>query len=257
MENSTTFKFSLIATKAKNDRKLKFTSLAHLLNADYLRVCFDELATKRAPGIDQRTAASYSVEEITAAIKAAVEKMKRHAYRPQPVRRVLIPKANGKVRPLGIPTTLDKIVQLACARILEPLFEPLFLDLSYGFRRNRSAHQALAAVNHMVMGKRVNWVIDADIKGFFDNVNHEKMLQCRRQRIVDPNLLELLERFLKAGVMAEGRVEPTTRGTPQGGVTVRSLRTSTCTTALTSGSPCERSGSSKDTHSSCGTPTTS
>lgn len=218
VDNTTKFKLTLIAKKATEQPKLKFTSLMHLLNAEYLLECFNELKGHKAPGVDKRTAESYEPEEIAEALAQTVTSLKGHAYRPQPVRRVFIPKANGKTRPLGIPTAIDKTLQLACAKILEPLFEPLFLNLSYGFRPNRNAHQALAAVNHMVMGQKVNWIIDADIKGFFDNVNHDWLIKCLEQRIADPNFLWLIRRFLKAGVMAEGKFQNTNQGAPQGGI---------------------------------------
>jgi group II intron reverse transcriptase/maturase len=218
VDNTTKFKLTLIAKKAQEQPKLKFTSLAHLLNAEYLLECFSELQKHKAPGVDRRTVESYQREEITKALAQTVANLKSHTYRPQPVRRVFIPKANGKTRPLGIPTVIDKTLQLACARILELLFEPLFLGLSYGFRPNRNAHQALAAVNHMVMGQKVNWIIDADIKGFFDNVSHDWLIKCLQQRITDPNFLWLIRKFLKAGVMAEGKLLTTTQGTPQGGI---------------------------------------
>jgi group II intron reverse transcriptase/maturase len=218
VDKTTKFKLTLIAKKAAGEPKLKFTSLTHLLNVDYLLECFSELKSHKAPGIDKRTTESYELEEITQALTQTVNHLKDHTYRPQPVRRVFIPKANGKTRPLGIPTVIDKVLQLGCAKILEPLFEPLFLNLSYGFRPNRNAHQALAAVNHMVMGQKVNWVIDADIKGFFDNVNHDWLIKCLEQRITDPNFLWLIRRFLKAGVMAEGKLLNASQGTPQGGI---------------------------------------
>jgi group II intron reverse transcriptase/maturase len=122
------------------------------------------------------------------------------------------------MRPLGIPTVLDKTLQLAIAKILGLLYEPLFLNISYGFRPNRNAHEALKAVNHMVMGKRVNWIIDADIKGFFDTVNHDWLMRALEERISDPSLLRIIARFLKAGVMNEGKIEKTDKGTPQGGI---------------------------------------
>jgi RNA-directed DNA polymerase len=218
VDKTTKFKLTLIAKKAQEDPKLKFTSLMHLLNAEYLLECFSELKSHKAPGVDRRTAESYKPEEITKALTQTVATLKSHTYRPQPVRRVFIPKANGKTRPLGIPTAIDKTLQLAAAKILEPIFEPLFLNLSYGFRPSRNAHQALAAVNHMVMGQKVNWIIDADIKGFFDNVNHDWLIKCLEQRITDPNFLWLMRKFLKAGVMTEGKVQTTTQGTPQGGI---------------------------------------
>lgn len=218
VDNTTKFKLTLIAKKAKDQPKLKFTSLMHLLNAEYLLECFSQLQTHKAPGVDGRTVESYSETEITAALTQAVTNLKDHTYRPLPVRRVFIPKSNGTTRPLGIPAVIDKTLQLACAQILEPLFEPLFVNLSYGFRPNCNAHEALKAVNHMVMGQKVNWIIDADIQGFFDNVNHEWLMKCLEQRISDPNFLRLIRKFLKAGVMTQGRVEATAQGTPQGGV---------------------------------------
>lgn len=218
VDNTTKFKLTLIAKKAKYQPKLKFTSLAHLLNVEYLLECFSELKAHKAPGVDRRTLESYSQAEITEALTQVTASLKDHTYRPQPVRRVFIPKANGKTRPLGIPTVIDKTLQLACAKILELLYESLFLNLSYGFRPNRNAHEALKALNHMVMGQKVNWIIDADIQGFFDNVNHDWLMKCLTQRISDPNFLWLIRKFLKAGVMTEGRVQQTTQGTPQGGV---------------------------------------
>lgn len=218
MDNTTKFKLTLIAKKARELPKLKFTSLMHLLNIEYLQECFAELKAHKAPGVDGRTLESYSEKEITEALTQVVADLKGHTYRSSPVRRVNIPKPNGKIRPLGIPTVIDKTLQLACAKILERIYEPLFLNLSYGFRPKRNAHQALAAVNHMVMGQKVNWIIDADIQSFFDNVNHEWLMKCLEQRIVDPNFLRLIRKFLKAGVMTEGKVEAVAQGTPQGGI---------------------------------------
>jgi len=218
MEYTTKLKLTLITAKAKDQPKLKFTSLMHLLNVEYLRECFVELQNHKAPGIDRRTKESYSAAEIATALAQTVADLKAHTYRPQPVRRVFIPKANGAMRPLGIPTVMDKTLQLAAAKILEPLFEPLFLNMSYGFRPHRNAHDALKAFNHMVMGQKMNWVIDADIKAFFDNVNHDWPMKCLEQRISDPNFLWLIRRFLKAGVM-NGRIcESTVHGTPQVGI---------------------------------------
>ncbi len=218
VDKTTKFKLTLIAKKAIAEPKLKFTSLMHLLNETYLLDCFNELKKRKAPGVDNRTLESYSKEEIAQAINQTVSALKSHTYRPQPVRRVFIKKVNGKLRPLGIPTVIDKTLQLAISKIVEAIFEPLFLDLSFGFRPNRNAHEALKAVNHMVMQEKVNWIIDADIKGFFDNVDHNWLIKCLEQRISDPRLLTLINRFLKAGVMTEGKREATVKGTPQGGI---------------------------------------
>lgn len=219
MDKSTKAKLSLITKKAAEDPGLKFTSLIHLLNDEqYLYDCFQELERGKAAGIDKRTKESYIEAEIRQAITSIVQQLKTRKYRPQPVRRVFIPKSNGKLRPLGIPTVIDKVVQLAIAKILEPVFEPLFLNASYGYRPNRNAHETLEAVNDMLMGQKVNWVIDADIQAFFDNVNHDWTMECLKQRISDPNFLMLVKRMLKAGMMTEGKCETTDQGAPQGGI---------------------------------------
>lgn len=219
LEYNTKVKLSLITKKAAADPRLKFTSLIHLLyDKEYLYECFQELERGKAAGIDERTKESYTEAEIRQAIADIVEQLKTRKYRPQPVRRVFIPKSNGKMRPLGIPTVMDKAVHMAVAKILTPIFEPLFHNCSYGYRPNRNAHEALKAVNDMLMGQKVNWIIDADIKAFFDNVNHEWMITSLKQRIVDPNFLTLIRRMLKAGVMTEGVYTDTEQGTPQGGI---------------------------------------
>jgi group II intron reverse transcriptase/maturase len=216
--DTTKYKLTLIAKKAKADLRLKFTSQMHLLDEEYLMKCFKELKAHKAPGVDRRTVESYTEDEIKLAISQLVKDLKTQKYRPQPVRRVYIPKANGKQRPLGIPVVMDRILQRAVANILEPLYEPLFRNCSYGFRPGRSAHDALKAVNHMVMGQKVHWIIDADIKDFFGNVNHDWLMECLKQRIKEPNLLRLIRQFLKAGVMEGGTWERTLKGTPQGGI---------------------------------------
>lgn len=219
LEYNTKAKLSLITKKAVENHTLKFTSLIHLLNDEqYLFECFRELERGKAAGVDTRTKESYTDTEIHQAIRDVVRQMKERTYRPQPIRRVFIPKGNGTMRPLGIPTVIDKIIQLATAKILTPLFEPLFLDSSYGYRPKRNAHEALKAVHETVMGHKVNWIIDADIKAFFDNVNHEWMMKCLKQRITDPNFLTLIRRMLKAGVITEGIRTATEHGTPQGGI---------------------------------------
>ena len=218
METTTATKLTLIAKKAREDKALKFTSLIHHLNAEYLLSCFKDLKQGKSPGIDQRTKESYTDKEIQATISETVADMKANKYRPQPVKRVYIQKENNKQRPLGLPTVIDKIIQLAAKNILEVIYEPVFLDCSYGYRPQRDAHQALKAVNHMVMQKRINWIIDADIKGFFDNIDHYWMMECLSQRISEPRFKSLIWKFLKAGVLQEGAYQPTEQGTPQGGV---------------------------------------
>ncbi len=216
--DTTQFKLTLIAKKAKAEPKLRFTSLMHLLSETYLQDCFKELKTHKAPGIDRRTVESYSSADMKGEIHQLVENLKANKYRPQPVRRVYIPKSNGKRRPLGIPTVMDRTLQRAIANILEPLYEPLFQDNSFGFRPNRRAHEAIKAVNHMVMGQKVNWIIDADIQDFFSTVNHDWLMECLKQRVSDPNFLRVIAQFLKAGVLENDQRQPTNQGTPQGGI---------------------------------------
>lgn len=218
IENSTVTKLTLIAKRSINNPQEKFTSLQHLLNEQYLMECYKELKRGKAAGVDKRSLESYTEKEMKQAIGDIVLDMKAKRYKPKPAKRVYIAKANGKQRPLGIPSIIDKVVQLGIKKILEAIFEPHFQDSSYGFRPNRNCHQALKAVHTMVMTKPINWIIDVDIKGFFDNVDHHWMIECLNQRISDPNFRSLIIKFLKAGVIEEGKYSKTEKGTPQGGI---------------------------------------
>ena len=210
-------KLNHITEIARKDKKCKFENLAHMLNLENLRKCFYELKKDSASGVDKVTYQDYE-SNLESNLIDLVKRLKQHSYKPQPVRRVFIPKANGKMRPLGIPAIEDKIVQMGVTKILQSIFETEFLDFSYGFRPQRNCHQALDVLDKMIMQNPVNHIIDADIKGFFDNVNHDWMMRCLEERISDKNLLRLIRRFLKAGVMEEGRVVPSEKGTPQGGI---------------------------------------
>lgn len=215
---TTTDKLVLIAGYAKEQPRLRFTSLIHLLNEDYLRECHRLLKRGKAPGIDGRTVESYSQEEINQVIEAVGVQLKQRTYRPQPVRRVYIESGNKKNRPLGIPTVIDKVVQLGATRILQAIYESAFLTVSYGYRSGTNAHEAVTAVNHMIMGKKVNWIIDCDIEGFFDHIDHTVLMRCLDERIADPNFKILIKRIVKTGVMEEGQYYQTREGAPQGGI---------------------------------------
>jgi len=218
METNTVTKLILIAKKAMEDKQAKFSSLMYLLNEDYLHECFKMLKRGKAAGVDGRKLESYTDEEMKQAIADTVTKLKARKFKPQPVRRVYIEKGNGKMRPLGIPTVVDKIVQLAMTRILSAIYEQDFLDTSYGYRLKRDAHEALKEINHMIMGQKVNYILDADIVGFFDNLNHQWLMRCLSERISDPYFKRLIWKFLKAGVLEEGKFLSTKQGSPQGGI---------------------------------------
>jgi RNA-directed DNA polymerase len=210
-------KLSSISEKARKEGKYRFSNLVYLVNAENLRSSFYELKRDKASGIDGVSMETYE-RNLDSNIKDLVERMKRQAYKPQPVRRTYIPKANGKLRALGIPTVEDKMVQMCITRILEVIFEADFIGTSYGFRKERNCHRALAALSNFITVKPVNYVIDADIKGFFDNVDHDWMMECLRQRIADENLLRLIKRFLISGYVEKDAFHETEKGTPQGGV---------------------------------------
>ena len=210
-------KLNLISEFAKRDEKSRLDNLAYLLSEANLKECFGMLKKGKAAGIDGTSVEEYG-KSLDLNLKNLVTRMKSQSYRPQPVRRTYIAKANGKLRPLGIPAVEDKIVQRGIARVLEAIYEVDFLDFSYGFRPHRSCHQALKRLDQVIMTQPINHIIDADIKGFFDGVNHEWMMKFLGVRINDPNFLRLIKRFLKNGYMEEGKLHPSEEGTPQGGV---------------------------------------
>jgi group II intron reverse transcriptase/maturase len=175
-----------------------------------------ELGRDRASGIDGVSWQAYG-ENLYENLANLVKRMKAKQYRPRPAKRVYIPKNEHEKRPLGLPSLEDKIVQKGISRILEAIYEEDFLDCSYGFRPSRSCHDALRVVDQTIMKRPVRYVIEADIKGFFDNVSHDWLLKMLEVRIKDPSFLLLIRRFLKAGYIEEGRLVKTEQGTPQGG----------------------------------------
>ncbi len=216
MGNPTLTKLALISRRACEDSKFQFISLAHLLNCEFLRGCYRRLGKDKAGGIDGRSWREYG-EDLDENLVNLVERLKAKKYKPLPAKRVYIPKNDKETRPLGLPAIEDKIVQKGIARILEAIYEADFMDCSYGFRLKRSCHQALKAVNDTIMSKPVSYIIEADIKGFFDHVSHDWMMKFLQVRIRDSSLLLLIRRFLKAGYMESGLLVRTDEGTPQGG----------------------------------------
>ncbi len=204
--------------KAARERKeMKFTTLLHHLTVDLLRDSFYALKRKAAPGVDGVTWQEYEVglEDRLADLHSRVH---RGAYRAQPSRRVYIPKPDGRQRPLGVAALEDKVVQQAVVTILNQIYEEDFRGFSYGFRQGRSQHQALDALYVGITRKKVNWVLDCDILGFFDNLSHDWLLKFVQHRVADRRMLRLIQKWLKAGVVEEGQWKNTEMGTPQGSV---------------------------------------
>ncbi|UCZ51843.1 group II intron reverse transcriptase/maturase [Bacillus shivajii] len=211
-------KLMRIAEVAKTNPELKFTSLIHLLNKDSLKECHHQLNGNKAPGILGTTKQEYS-ENLEGNLQYLINRMKKQSYKPQPVKRVYIDKSGSKKkRPLGIPEYEDKIIQKGLAKILNSIYEQDFLDCSFGFRPNRNCHDALKVLNMYIERRYTNYIVDVDIKGFFDNVDHKWMVEFLKHRINDPNVLRLINRFLKAGYVKDMKWYKDEFGTPQGGL---------------------------------------
>jgi group II intron reverse transcriptase/maturase len=202
---------------AKRDRKQRFTALLHhVYDVERLRGAYFALKRDAAPGIDGQTWAQYG-ERLEANLHDLAGRVKRGAFRACPVRRVFIPKTDGRQRPLGVPTLEDKIVQRAVVEVLNAIYEPGFLGFSYGFRPGRSPHQALDALTVGLETKRVNWVLDADIRGFFDTLDHGWLIRFIEHRVADRRIVRLIEKWLSAGVLEDGQRIESEVGTVQGG----------------------------------------
>jgi group II intron reverse transcriptase/maturase len=200
---------------AKEDKEMKFTALLHHVTVNLLRESFYAMKRKAAPGVDGMTWQEYEtgLEDRLVDLHSRVH---RGAYRAQPSRRVYIPKADGRQRPLGVAAVEDKLVQQAVATVLNQIYEEDFLGFSYGFRPGRSQHQALDALSVALTRRKVSYVLDADIRGFFDHLDHGWMMKFLQHRVADPRILRMIQKWLKAGVMEEGQWSETEVGTPQG-----------------------------------------
>jgi len=206
-----------IAELAKQAPLMGFTTLNHYLDRSWLGEAF--MATRRdgAVGVDEQTWADY-LANLPDNLQSLEDRAKSGTYRAPPVRRVHIPKGSGETRPIGIPTVEDKVLQRAVVMVLEPMYEQDFLDCSYGFRPRRSAHQALQALRDQTMAMGGGWMVEVDIRKFFDTLDHAHLRELLQQRVRDGVLLRLLSKWLHAGVLDQGCLTYPESGTPQGGV---------------------------------------
>jgi RNA-directed DNA polymerase len=202
---------------AAKDKQLRFTALLHhIYNPETLRMAYFSLKKEAAAGVDGETWRHYG-ETLGDNLQDLSHRLKRGAYRAKPVRRVYIPKADGRQRPLGVTALEDKIVQRAAVEVLNAIYEADFLGFSYGFRPGRSQHQALDALYTGLLTRKVNWVLDLDIKGFFDGLSHEWLVKFIEHRIADRRVVRLIQKWLNAGVLENGKRIRVEEGTPQGG----------------------------------------
>jgi len=208
-------RFTLMARERLRER---FNALMGLLfEPEGLRESFERQKGRKAPGVDGVRKDDYG-KDLEVRLEDLSARIRRMGYRPQPVRRSYIPKGDGRYRPLGVPSFEDRLVQDRLSRILQAIWEPEFCDCSYGFRPGRSAHDALRRVAEVITNAATQWVVEADIKGFFEHLSHAHLLRFLEHRIADPNLLRIVRRFLKAGVMEDGAFAASEEGAPQGGL---------------------------------------
>ena len=206
-----------IRQAASKDKEMRFTALFHHINApEALRTAYLCLKREAAPGVDGETWRHYG-EALEANLQNLSHRLKQGAYRAKPVRRVYIPKADGRFRPLGVTALEDKIVQRATVEVMNAIYETDFLGFSYGFRPKRSQHNALDAMYTGLLTKKVNWVLDLDIRGFFDAISHKWLVKFIEHRIADRRVVRLIQKWLNAGVLEDGKRIRMEEGTPQGG----------------------------------------
>lgn len=210
-------KLARISQLSKENPDMVFTSIGHLINKELLMECHKTMDGKKAVGIDGVTKEDYG-RNLEENLDKLVGRLKQKSYKPQPARRVEIPKDNGKTRPLSIYCYEDKLVQEALKRVLEAVFEPHFYDEMWGFRPNWGCHKAIQSLNVMLEKRPTSYVLDADIKGFFDHINHDWAVRFIESRIKDPNIIRLVRRMLKGGILEDYRYEKTEEGSGQGSV---------------------------------------
>lgn len=203
--------------RTQSARYSRVQNLMHIVNEETLMSEHRKQSRRKATGVDGISKDQYD-ENAVANIGELARRMRKFEYKPKPVKRVYIPKANGKLRPLGLPSYEDKLVQGVMAGVLNEVYEERFLDCSYGFREKRSAHDVVKYINRTIMRKKVNYVLEADIKGFFDNVDHDWLMKFLEHDIDDKNFLRYIKRFLKSGIMEGTELKESDRGTPQGGL---------------------------------------
>jgi group II intron reverse transcriptase/maturase len=208
-------KLDRIREMSATNPKMVFTSLYHLINAELLKQCHKEMDGKKATGVDDVTKSEYEAN-LDENLSDLVGRLKRKSYKPQPSLRVYIPKINGKLRPLGMACYEDKLVQSALSRILMAVYEPKFRDSMFGYRPNLDCHDAIKELNKQIEKGKTNYVVEADVKGFFNEMVHDTIIELIKFRIADPNILWLVKKLLTAGVVEDGKWQPTTKGTEQG-----------------------------------------
>jgi group II intron reverse transcriptase/maturase len=202
---------------AKRDKEVRFTALLHhVYDVDMLREAYFNLKRDAAPGVDGETWQHYG-EDLEANLQDLSRRLKEGTYQATPVRRTYIPKADGRQRPLGVTSQEDKVVQRAVVAVLNAIYETEFLGFSYGFRPGRSQHNALDALDRALMTRKVEWVLDADLRGFFDSISHEWLVKFVEHRIGDRRIVRLIQQWLRAGVLEDGTWTQQEVGTPQGG----------------------------------------
>ena len=218
-QTPTTTKLTRIAKLSQSDRNKQFHCLMHHYNVDSLRDCFQALEGKKALGIDGLSKETYG-EHLEENLSHVVQRMKTLSYRPSPVRQVLIPKEGkaGATRPLGISNFEDKLIQKMTQKILESLYEPLFLDCSFGFRPGKSCHNAIQALGHYLLHNEVQTIIDIDLSNFFGTINHAMLVDMMREKIKDQRFIRYIQRMLKAGVLSEQTLTISDEGVPQGSI---------------------------------------